>query len=569
MKIEFTKLRFKNLLAVGNHWIEIELNQEPMTLIIGLNGSGKTTIIDALTFGLFGRAFRNINKPDLVNKINGKDCVVEVEFTINQKSYKIIRGIKPNIFEIWLNGKIIDQDSRIKDYQKELERSHLKFNFKAFSQVIVLGSKTYIPFMRLVAADRRAVVEDILDIQIYSSMLEIIKQDLVECKVNITNFYNEVQLAKQKMELLESNIQENNSKTKEKLTKNLEEIAKVQLVIDQYLMKIDQEEQLIINVSKVQDSKTHIHKTKMEYINVAAKLEHDIKSTKKDIEFYTNNDNCPSCNQSIDTLFKSDTIEKRSYKLFTLETGIAKLSSEIDKINNKAKSIDTKLREIYTAQNSINEYKIQISHYNDWIRRIQKENKDIENNSFDNSKNIELCDQAKSEHEMMTNAYNALLKSKGELELAVTILKDSGIKADNIRQYIPVINNYINKYLSFMDFSINFSLDESFQEIINYRYRDVFSYENLSDGERLRLDLAILFAWRAVAKIKNSIDSNLLIMDEILDSSLDIDGVEDFFKLIKSLTGNNIFIISHKDIVVDRFQNVLHFKKSKDFSEVV
>lgn len=568
MKIEFTKLRFKNLLAVGNHWIEIELNQNPLTLIVGVNGSGKTTIIDALTFALFGRAFRNINKPDLVNKINGKDCLVEVEFFINNKSYKIVRGIKPNIFEIWLNGKMIDQDSRIKDYQKELERAHLKFNFKAFSQVIVLGSKTYIPFMRLVAADRRAVVEDILDIQIYSSMLEIIKKNLVDCKEELTNCYNHLQLAKQRMELIEKNIQDNNAKTQEKVIKNEDEIEKTLQVIRQLNLKIVQEEELVLNLSSLEESKGIITKKLTEYNHVLSKLHHDTKSIEKDISFYQNNDNCPSCNQSINEVFKTDIITKKTSKLKTLNQGLTTLGEEISKTSFKDKTVNQKLKEIHDAQRNINGYKVQILNYENWIDRIEEENRAIENNSFDNAENIRLCDAAKLEYQVKTEEHSGLVKKRSELELAVTILKDSGIKADNIRQYIPVINNYINKYLSFMDFSINFSLDESFQELIHYRYRDVFSYENLSDGERLRLDLAILFAWRSVAKTKNSIDSNLLIMDEILDSSLDVDGVEDFFKLIKSLTGNNIFIISHKDIVVDRFQNVLHFKKTKDFSEV-
>lgn len=568
MKITVKSIRYKNFLSTGNDWIEIKLDENPLTLIVGVNGAGKTTMIDALTFNWFGRAFRNINKPNLVNTINGSDCVTESQFIIGSKHYKIVRGIKPNIFEIWINGKMLDQDSRVTDQQKEFERKHLKFNFKAFSQVIVLGSKTYIPFMRLVAADRRAVVEDLLDIQVYSVMANIIKKQLVDCKSDIVQTYASLELAKQKVELVKANIMHNNAKTNQKLANNLHEMEKTKEAIEELIHKIRECEAHLRSLSYVSEERNEICSKREPLLEIKSKLEHNCETISKEIKFYQTNDVCPTCNQSINEIFKTEMLDKKQSKFAEIEHGYAVLQNQIVKLTDKLRVNSDNLKRINNLSHEISGYEIQISNYNDWILRIETENMEIRNNSFDNTKNNNDLVEFEKEYHQKFEEHTKLLQFKASLELAATILKDSGIKADNIKQYVPIINNYINKYLSFMDFFVNFSLDEQFEETIYHRYRDEFSYENFSDGEKLRLDLAILFAWRSVAKIKNSIDANILIMDEILDSSLDLDGVEDFFKLIGSLSGNNIFIISHKDIVTDRFQHVIKFNKVKDFSEI-
>lgn len=572
MKIHFSKLRYRNFLSTGNNWIEIIFDQDPLTLIVGSNGAGKTTIIDALTFALFGKAFRNINKPNLVNTINGRDCIVEVEFIINQKNYKVVRGIKvggyTSVFEIWVNEKMQDQDSKAPDQQKEFERKHLKFNFKAFSQVIVLGSKTYIPFMRLSAADRRSVVEDLLDIQIYSVMMNIIKKKLVDIKSKIIESSNKLDLAKQKVDLVKSNIMHNNAKTLQKVNNNIHEIKKTNEAIEELRKKVRIDEDKISKLSYVDNERTKICNAREPLLEIKTKIENRIEILEKDIDFYKNNDICPTCTQAIDETFKLDILTNKVTKLMDTDQGYVLLQNKISDLTNRLKENGDKLKEINKLRNDLSGYNSQIENYINWIERIQQENDQIQNNTFDNTKNQNDLKVFENDLVAKEEDHNKLLHQRIDLDLASTILKDSGIKSDNIKQYVPVINNYINKYLSFMDFFVNFTLNESFEETIYHRFRDEFSYENFSDGEKLRLDLAILFAWRSVAKVKNSIDSNLLILDEILDSSLDMDGVEDFFKLISSLTGNNLFIISHRDAVVDRFNKVIKFTKIKDFSEM-
>lgn len=570
MKIIFTTLKFKNFLSTGNDFTEIQLDKNNCTVIVGMNGAGKTTIIDALTFALFGTAFRNINKPKLVNTINKENCVVELSFKIGRKSYLIRRGIKPNLFEIYCKGKLINQDAGIKDYQTYLEKNILQFNFKSFSQVIVLGSKTYVPFMRLPAADRRSVVENILDIQIFSLMMKNIKTKIDENEKDLAKNLKELELSKERVRLQKKLLNELEAKNQEKIDSNLENIKDSEKQIKDYQDEIKIYQNHLDKII-TEDTTDSINCKISETIGLISKITQNNTNAKKSILFFEHNETCPTCDQEIKEDFRENQIKTKQEKTLTYDHALNDLNSKLEKLKLKLKEINKEKEEQKSILYSIKNLEDSIKTHSSWIKKLTNENFDIKNNPNDIGKNTEILVSYEKQLCVNNKTNNDLKEKEKYLENCVQLLKDGGIKSSIIKKYIPKINNSINKYLSFMDFFVNFNLNEQFEETIYSRFRDEFSYENFSDGEKLRLDLAILFAWRSISKLKNSIDTNLLIMDEILDSSLDSNGIDDFFKLIDSLQSNdtNMFIISHKtDIMTDKFSNVLKFVKRNNFSEL-
>lgn len=569
--IIFEKCRWKNILSTGNSFTEIDFIRSNNTLIIGSNGAGKSTILDALTFGLFGKPFRKINKPQLVNTINSADAVVEIEFKIGRKQYKIIRGIKPNIFEIYCDGLLVNQDAKAKDYQEHLEKFILKLNYKSFTQVVVLGSAAFIPFMQLTPADRRAIIEDLLDIQIFSSMNSLVKDALTTIKENTTKYRYDITLTEEKIGYQKQNIEDHKKhnddeikKKQEELKTNASQVKTLQKDVELIQKHID------VLQNKITDKLTVEGKNK-KFFQLEAKVEANIKKNKKDMEFYEQNDNCPTCQQHIEETFRQTQLDERKTKVETQQKGLKEIESEILKLGERLVEIEKISKHITAHNNEIVKHNSTISAVNKYIIKLNKEITDLstrkdtlmEENDKLKSLNVEL--------ETLQKVQEELTIEKQYYDFAATLLKDSGIKTKIIKQYLPVMNKLINKYLTAMDFFVNFNLNESFEETIKSRHRDVFSYASFSEGEKMRIDLALLFTWRQIAKMKNSTNTNLLILDEVFDSSLDGVGTEEFMKLLNSLDNStNVFVISHKgDQLFDKFRSVIKFEKKNNFSQVV
>jgi len=569
--IKFEKVRWKNILSTGNAFTEIDLCRSPNTLIIGSNGAGKSTILDALCFGLFGKPFRKINKPNLLNSINQSHGVVEVQFTIGKKSYKVIRGIKPNVFEIYCNNELLNQDSRSKDYQEQLEKLILKLNFKSFTQVVILGSASFVPFMQLSPADRRAIIEDLLDIQIFSSMNSILKEKTSTLKETTTkNKYN-IDLTEEKIELQKQNIEEYKKHNDFEIKKKEEEISESEKEIETCEKDIVNLQSDIETLLKTIEDKTPTEKKISKLNQLESKMDDNIKKNRKDILFYEQNDNCPTCKQGIGEEFRNDQISEIEKKIDTQQKGLEQIKKEIDKLDNRIKEIQDINSEIYKHNNEIIKNNSTIKTLNEFIKKLKKQISELSNkkNNLEDD-NLKLK-KLKEELEILLVEQQELTVEKQYYEYASALLKDNGIKTKIIKQYLPIMNKLINKYLTAMDFFVNFNIDENFEETIKSRHRDEFSYDNFSEGEKMRIDLALLFTWRQIAKLKNSTNTNLLILDEVFDSSLDSVGTEEFLKLMGEMgSETNIFVISHKgDQLFDKFRSVIRFQKKNNFSEVV
>ena len=567
--ITFERIRWKNLLSTGNFFTEIKLNTHKTTLIVGDNGSGKSTLLDALTFVLFGKPFRKINKPQLLNTINKKDMVVEIYFSIGSVKYKIIRGIKPNIFEVYQNDKLLNQSAESKDYQEILEKQILKVNYKSFCQVVVLGSATFQPFMQLTTSQRREVIEDLLDLQIFTTMNTLLKTKVTQNTQELLQEESNKKLIDEKIKLIKSHIKDiknNNEQIIEEkrniITETEENIKK----LNSDLITINEKIKTLSTLSDTEDKL----KTKIKDLDrLKHKIEDNLVLVKKDLEFFTNNNECPTCTQNIDIIFKNNTIETKEKESKEITEGLQLLYSNYNKLEIKLKKVLENKKQINDLK--LDEYRInnKIQTLNEYILTLQKEiNNQKTINTIDNENKIFELDKEMSitnERLVSLNEAKIILSSTGVL------LKDSGIKARIIKQYVPIINKLINKYLSALDFYVKFELDEEFSETIKSRHRDDFTYASFSEGEKMKINLAILFTWRSVAKLRNSINTNILIMDEVFDSSLDSNGTEEFLKLINNLTNDtNTFIISHKrDQLVDKFDNVLRVEKKKNFSKVI
>ncbi len=567
--IYFKKLRWKNFLSTGNQFIEVDLAKSPSTLIIGSNGSGKSTLLDALCFSLFNRPFRTIKKEQLVNTINNADCEIQVDFETNGKQYRIIRGIKPNLFEIYCNDVLINQDASNVDYQNMLEQNILKCNYRAFCQVVILGSSSYEPFMHLRARYRREVVEEILDIRVFSHMDLLLRHKQAELSKNIVDVRHRYDLMSEKYQLQKdhfehiqnrdnTDIEDRRSQLKENDKSNYEYNQKLQLL----------NEKIISTKAEIWGGDKFTRKS-ADLSKLEAKIETNLSNHKKTLEFFKNNDTCNTCTQPIDKAFKQSKISSEESKISELEAGLTNLSTEIIKTQDKIteyKAVEKRLNDLDISVAKVN---TSISEINRHSNRLDIEIQKLQSEKENTGKVAHELDQLNEDLKQINVDKEKVIEEKKYIDIAREILNDTGVKAKIIKKYLPIMNNLINKYLQSMDFFVNFHLDEEFNETIKSRFRDTFVYNSFSEGEKLRIDLALLFTWRTIAKMKNSTNTNLLILDEIFDSSLDGSGTEDFFKILKSLTSENTFIISHKgDILFDKFTNIIKFEKYKNFTRL-
>jgi len=568
--IVFEKVRWKNFLSTGANFTEINLTKSPNTLIIGNNGAGKSTVLDALCFGLFGKPFRKINKPQLLNSINQADCVVEIEFTIGKRMYKVIRGIKPNTFEIYCNGVMVDQDAKAKDYQEHLEKFILKLNYKSFTQVVILGSASFVPFMQLSPADRRAIIEDLLDIQIFSSMNGIVKEKMAIIKDDTIKNKHQMDLTSERINFQKQNIEEHKKHNEAEIEKKKAEITTSNAQIEQLNKDVAliQKHIDVLN-SKIADQMA-VQKKSAKLVQYESKLESRLKKLDKDMVFYHDHDNCPTCKQGIDHEFKTQQIVTLNETKGEVDMALKDIEKQITETNDRIEYIQKTLQHITAHNNEIVKHNSTISAVHTFIVKLQTEISDLSTKKDsledENAKLKELREELKG----LLLIQEQLSVDKQYYEFAGALLKDTGIKTKIIRQYLPIMNKLINKYLTAMDFFVNFNINESFEETIKSRHRDEFSYANFSEGEKMRIDLALLFTWRQIAKLKNSTNTNLLILDEVFDSSLDGVGTEEFLKLIHEMgTDTNVFVISHKgDQLFDKFRSIIKFEKKNNFSQV-
>jgi DNA repair exonuclease SbcCD ATPase subunit len=567
--ILFKRLRWKNLLSTGNHFTEILLNGNPNTLIVGANGSGKSTMLDALCFGLFGKPFRGVNKPNLLNSINGRDCVVEIEFSIGNKEYKIVRGIKPNVFEIYQDAVLLNQDAAVRDYQDYLEKFILKLNYKSFTQIVILGSASFTPFMQLSAADRRAIIEDLLDIQIFSTMNSLVKERLSNNKDLTVAKKSEISLLEQKYELKKEYQDKLNEDIEAKVKEYEKEILLHRETIRTLCGEIDDLEQSKKTLAEICAKIPENEKKIAAFTKVESQIESKISKVGNDRSFYEHNADCPTCRQAITLEFKEGQLTELATKEQELRSGLTELQTKITEQENVIAELREKDKELSNVRVQIATTNTSVKGLNDTIKRLEKQIKELRTPKENNTDTNEL-ETIQTQIKEAQEELKQLMIDKTYLDVASTLLKDTGIKTNIIKQYLPVINKLVNKYLTSMDFFVNFNLDESFKETIKSRHRDDFSYHNFSEGEKQRIDMALMLTWRAVAKLKNSTNTNLLILDEVFDSSLDTSGTEDLMKILHTLDGVNLFVISHKgDILQDKFMNTIRFEKVKNFSRIM
>jgi DNA repair exonuclease SbcCD ATPase subunit len=568
--IKFSAVRWRNFLSTGNIFTEIPLNINSNTLIVGSNGAGKSTLLDALTFSLFGKAFRNINKPSLVNSVNTKDCIVEIEFDTNNKKYKIVRGIKPNIFEIHCDGIILNQDSASRDYQEYLEKFILKMNYKSFTQIVILGSASFTPFMQLKPAERRTVIEDLLDIQIFSVMNVISRQrsqvnreDLEKNRIELTGKEEK----KVYIEKTISSLRQNNITKKNEYNTILCEHRKTVSQIEKELVEKEKERDVLLNEASDQASIKDRHK---KLVKLQSSIEVNLKNHEDHFQFFDSHDECPTCNQNIDLDFKSDKILETGIKIGEMKEGLRTINIKIQDCINDIGRVDVILIKINTIRNEINSLKSKQSHFVSVMNDIEDKMSNLENSDrllIDNEKDLFIV---ATEIELLHKQKEELLNDRKYIDTSLNLLKDGGIKSKIIKQYIPIINKHINKYLSQMGFFVNFNINDQFEETIKSRFRDEFSYDNFSEGEKRKIDLSILLCWRAIAKMKNSVNTNLLILDEVFDSSLDTNSTDSLMSILKTFDINSsVFVISHKgDVLADKFDKTLFFEKFQNFSKL-
>ena len=569
--IQFKKLRWKNFLSTGDSFIEIDLDEYPTSLVIGENGSGKSTMLDALTFSLFSKPFRKVNKTQMINTVNAKGCLAEIEFDIGNKSYMIRRGQKPNLFEIYVNDELLNQDAKVKDYQDRLEKQILKLNYKSFTQIIVLGSSSFQPFMQLPAFHRREVIEDLLDIQIFSIMNQILKERITDNKDELFVNDQTLELNSDKIEIQRKYIQEVKEINNDKIAKTNEFIRKSQEEASDHRRNIeDNKTEAKELLGEVAGYDTILAEIK-EYEKLASKINNSLEKVQGDIDFFDNNNDCPLCKQGIENEHKLSIMFEKNKMIDEKETGLSVLGNQLTRLSVKRNSMEN-IKEIISKLDSEAErIGYQVDGTDDYIQKLEDEIKylyEVKKRSYGDDEKLAVL---KVDRERLESKRKRLLTDREYFHLASDLLKDTGIKTKIIKQYLPIMNKLINKYLIAMDSYFNFTLDENFNEQIKSRFRDEFSYDSFSEGEKMRIDLALLFTWRSIAKMKNSANTNLLVLDEVFDSSLDTGGTDEFMKLLHSMgQGINIFVISHKgDTLSDKFENVMKFEKIGNFSKIV
>jgi len=566
--ITFKKLKYKNFLSTGNTPIEIDFSKSKTTLIVGSNGSGKSTLLDAICFVLFNKPFRMIKKDQMINTINASDCVVEVDFIVGTIPYKVIRGIKPNKFQILKNNKLINQDANNVDYQKYLEKTIMKLNYRSFIQVVMLGSSSYEPFMKMKPRYRREVVEEILDIRVFGLMDLNLRSQQSDLQKRLTEARHKVDILKTKSETETKYLNTLKSKGnsfKEVKDKSLQQNEVNKRVNEKKIEQLNID--LAVQNEKIMD-KSKFDGKLLQLNKLETKITQNLETHKKTLQFFEKNDTCPTCTQPIDNTFKHDKCNTTKSKIDTISSGLKDLFKEITKTEEKVKGFTS-------VSNMINDIRVDIAKINNSLENIEYSSKNIN----EELKNFSDADDIKSlEHKLQllkSDIYDAevnlnrITEEKGYVDILRDILNDTGAKAKIIKKYVPIMNNLINQYLQSMDFFVSFNLDEEFNETVKSRYRDNFNYNSFSEGEKMRIDLALLFTWRSIAKMKNSTNTNLLILDEIFDGSLDGQGTDDFFKIIGTLKNENIFVISHKgDILFDKFTNIIKYEKYKNFTRL-
>ena len=567
--ITFETIRWKNFLSTGDQWTEIDFCESSSTLIVGSNGAGKSTMLDALCFGLFGKAFRKINKPQLINSINEKGLKVEVTFSIGKDEYRVFRGIKPNVFELYKNNKLIDQDAATKDTQKYLEQTVLKLNFKSFTQVVILGSSTFVPFMQLPAAHRREVIEDLLDINIFSNMNGLLKDRMRLAQGQSKDCQYMLQLSEEKVssqvKLIESLQEVNDSRQEEKRKRHAENCDKMTGLVAQRLEKKAEVEKLEATVVKPEEQRKFVQKMRQEQADKKSEL----KIITKDLKFFKEHNVCPTCEQDIDADFKKDKVGTMTKVGKVLTKEISQFADDIEEAMKVITEMDDNCAKLYELRSDYTALDREIV-------RIEFENLQIldEISKLNDRPNIQDQESTlkvlQEQHQQTQSDCASVSQRLDEFQVVGSLLKDSGIKSQIIKKYIPIFNKLINKYLQSMDFFVNFTLDEEFNEVIKSRFRDEFSYASFSEGEKQKIDLALLFTWREVARMKNSVSTNLLILDEVFDSSLDASATGELLSILRGLgKETNLFVISHKgDILVDKFLRTLKFEKVNDFSRM-
>ena len=568
--ILFEKIRWKNFLSTGNQFTEVSLCDKSTTLIIGTNGTGKSTILDALTFSLFAKPFRKINKPQLLNSVNEKDCLVEIEFKISNVSWKLIRGIKPNKFEIWKNGELLDQASSAVDQQKWFEQNVLKMNYKSFTQIVILGSSTFVPFMQLTAANRREVIEDLLDIRIFSNMNSVIKDKIRNLREDMKISELKKTSMSEKYDMQKKFIEKIERDSEFMITTKNNRIRKLEDEMCDHIKKIEKYNDEIVE-KQVEFDDWSGDSGKLKKLNVLrGKISQKIDLVVKEHKFFTNNTVCPTCTQSINEDFRINRIKDAQDKSKELQSGFIDLEEAIKEEEERERQLNSITREITNLTHGISTNNVTVSEIRKQIKCLESEIQGITRQVEDKSTETEKLSEFEQKLDQCIEDISNIRESINYYDFSYNLLKDGGVKTKIVKKYLPLINQQVNRYLQLMDFYINFSLDEEFNESIQSPIHDNFSYASFSEGEKMRIDLALLFTWREVAAMKNSVNTNLLIMDEVFDSSLDGFGTEEFLKIIKFVVKDaNIFVISHKESLFDKFDGTIKFEKIKGFSRMV
>ena len=563
--IRLKTVRFKNFLASGNRFIEVKLDKEPMMLIVGKNGAGKSTLIDAITFSLFGKPFKKVNKGQLMNTVNEKELMTEIEFSVGKSEWKIRRGIKPAVFEIYHNGKVKNQDAKSTDYQKYLEEKVLKLNFKSFTQIVVLGSASFVPFMQLTANDRRIIIEDILDIGIFSIMKNLVKDRTNTLKEELSDLEFKIKLLQEKIILEEKYIKDLKYNSEKKRKSDLEKIKETEKLIIKLNDEIEDHKDMVLSLINSIIDKSSMFKKNKELDSYKLQINKNLKKLNKENIFFEDNENCPTCEQDINEEFKNNKLKQILKDINEMNGGLDKLNEEIEKVDERIDEIMVCNETIQKEENIIRLKNSDIQAHNSFITKLHEELQEDVDAKVISKKNI--FENELQEHKDERLQY---IEQRRYYDILNTILNDKGIKTRVIRKYLPVINNHVNKYLKDMDFFVNFQLDENFNETIKSRNRDDFSYYSFSEGEKKRIDISLLLTWRDIAAMRNSVNVNLLILDEIFDASLDQSGMDDLMKLFNFLKNTNLFVISHKlDILDDKFPTKITVEKINNFSQFI
>ena len=568
--IHFKKVRYKNLLSSGNRFTTFELDRSNTTLIVGDNGAGKSTLLDALCFGLYGKGFRNLKKDLLINSINQKELVVEIDFSIGKRDYKVVRGAKPNKFELYTNGKMVNQDATMKDYQEHLEKNILKMSYRSFTQVAILGSANFTPFMQLRAVERRKLVEDLLDISIFSTMQDMLKKKVSQHNLEVKETSHEIDLLHERISGLNDQVNALQKNREVKIKKYESTVNETQNNINKILGEVDEKTQNVVEKKRSIKSKDSTESRLKQATDLERQLETARKKAIADVKFYEENDDCPVCKQGLDHDHKEKCIKEREEKAEEITQALNDIDKTISECHDEIQRINVIQSEIDEIQREIGLLQTEVVSNQKYIKKLQGEIEDLQNEVVGDSDVHDRLTTSETDLDILEKKQETQTERQHYFELATMLLRDQGVRQRIIKQYVPIMNKMINKYLANLEFYVGFELNEAFEETIKSRFRDVFKYDNFSQGEKMRIDLALLFTWRAVARLKNSVNTNILILDEVFDSSLDSQGTDDFLKLLNTLNEKtNAFIISHKgDQLYDKFEEVIRFEKHKNFSRI-